>query len=491
MLGADEIVQGFNLATTVLNLNMVIAGALLGTLIGDLPRLRAIHGVAVFLPLTYSIALPVESMLIFLVTIYYSAEYGSRYRGRTGSRPLAKHGKIGSLFALSGVSSFCGGIVSVAGLMLSVFLLKRLAVNFGPPEYFVLVIFAFASLSIRAGRYPIRTLVSTCLGLALATIGIDSTTGVLRFTLGVPQLYDGIEFTTVVIGLFIISEIFVFLEPDTEMSVETAKEDKAPAEWSTIFHCKWIMVRASITGFIIGMLPGTGTAIASSVSEQTEKRLASSGNTPFNAQKEDIAAETANSAATGGAMVPMLALGIPGSGTTAILLGALLLHNITPGPGLFIQHADLAWAIAASMFIGNLFLLVLNLPFQRFFHNVQNIPAWIFAPCLIVLAFIGVFSVNNSPLSLFIMVLLGLFAFMLQKWHYPLVPLLLGFVLGELMENNLRRALAISGGDLHILYASPISKVLWILAFFVVLLPLLLQKIGIRLPGDIAEKRTS
>lgn len=474
---AEGLRQGFNLATTVLNLNMMIAGALLGTLIGALPRLRAIHGVAVFLPLTYAVALPVESTLIFLVTIYYAAEFGSQRSVASVHKPLAGQGKMGSMMALSGVSSFFGGMMAVIGLMLSVWLLKQLAVRLGPAEYFVLVIFAFASLSISAGNYPVRTLISTVLGLMLATIGIDSTTGVLRFALDIPQLFDGIEFTTVVVGLFVISEIFVFLEPEKALSEVRRQDEKQAVNISSIFACKWAMVRASVAGFVVGLLPGAGTTIASSFSSQTEKYLASGDRDAQTLQlNEEVAAETANSAAAGGAMVPMLALGIPGSGTTAILLGALLLHNITPGPGLFNQHADLVWGIAASMFLGNLFLLVLNLPFQKFFLRVQDAPNWIIAPCLLVLAFIGVFSVNESSLSLFLMVVFGLFAYLLRKWHYPLVPLLLGFVLGELMENNLRRALAISGGDLQILYFSPISKVLWTLTLFVVLLPLILRR---------------
>lgn len=477
MVIAEGLRQGFSLATTVLNLNMMIAGALVGILVGALPRLRAIHCIAVFLPLTYAVALPVDSTLIFLVTIYYAAEFGSWGSTASVQKPLAEQGKVGSMLALSGISSFFGGMVAVLGLMLFVWFLKHLSVRLGPAEYFVLVIFAFASLSIRAGKYPVRTLISTGLGLMLATIGIDSTTGVLRFTLGAPQLYDGIEFTTIVVGLFVVSEVFVFLEPEKSFSCETRKDEKRSIGMTEMLASKWVMVRAAIAGFFIGLLPGAGTTIASSFSAQTEKYLAPSDK---DVQKtmlnEEVAAETANSAAAGGAMVPMLALGIPGSGTTAILLGALLLHNITPGPALFNQHADLVWGIAASMLLGNLFLLVLNLPFQNFFYSTQDVPNWIFAPCLLVLAFIGVFSINESSFSLFLMVAFGLFAYLLQKWHYPLVPLLLGFVLGELMENNLRRALAISGGDLNILYTSSASKVLWGLTLFVVLLPLILRR---------------
>lgn len=468
--------QGLAIATSALNLNMVLIGVLLGSLIGCLPSLRTIHGVAVFLPVAYAISLPIESTLILLLAIYLAAEFSSNYSAPTINRKKADTAR--QWFpSLPTISSFCGGLTAVAGLMMVFYAMRQVAVLFGPAEYFVLVIFAFASLSVRAGEYPLRALGSTCLGLMLATVGIDSTTGVLRYTFDEPQLYDGIEFTTVVVGLFVVSEIFIWLEKSERPKATFTNPLAESLGWPSIVADRWVLLRASLVGFLTGVLPGVGASTASYFAVKLERSLVNSKTaTQVGSLREAIARETANSASIGGAMVLLLVLGIPGSGTTAILLGTLLLYNITPGPGMVVQHSELIWAIIVSMLFGNLLLLPLNMLFRRLFCRFQKIPDWVLAPGLIALAFVGVFSVNQSSLSLIILILLGFFAYQMTRWHFSLVLMLVGFVLGELMEDNLRRALAISGGDLHILYASLSSKILWTLIVFVILLPLLIQR---------------
>jgi len=473
-----EIGDGWQLAFSALNLVMVLLGALLGSLIGSISGLRAIHGVALLMPLTYSFSLPIESTLIFLLTTYYAAEFGRQDTAGYQPRNSTEQKQLTVIQTLAGIGSFFGGMTGIGGMAVSIILIRQVAFSFGPAEYFVLVIFAIASLSIRAGRYPVRTLISTIIGIMMATIGIDSATGTLRFTMGIPQLYDGIEFTTVVVGLFVISKLYELLVPISTARKPFLKAEQLRINRTSIFACRWAMVRSAVIGFIIGILPGGGAVLASQVGLKIEQTCFASDQDKLRGRlKAIVAKETANSSAVGGAMVPLLALGIPGSGTAAILLGALLLHNITPGPGLFAQHADLIWALFLSMGLGHLLLLCLYWPITRLFSRVREIPDWFFVPALMVLSFIGIFSVNKSSLSLLMMLLLGICGYLLERWHYPLPPLLLGFVLGGLLENTLRRALSISGGDPSILYTGPLCQTLWILTIVVVVVPLIISRV--------------
>lgn len=467
--------QGLQTSFIPFNLALILLGSLLGTLVGALPGIRAIHCVAIMTPLAYALKLPIESVLIFLLTIYHGCTYGERFS--TILEDGNKH-DISSLLTLTCCGSFFGGIVAVAGLIVTMPLLNLLDIGFGPAEYFALIIFAFSALSINTGEYPARTVVSTCLGLMMATIGIDSTTGVLRFTLSQPQLYDGIDFTTVVIGLFVVSQVFVLLEtPDSPLP--QLKIINSRPDWKKLFASRSVLLRGALSGFFVGMLPACGTAVASSLSEKIERSLPSSRpHQEPGKRKLLLARETANNAVTGGTMVPLLSLGIPGSRTSAILLGALLLYNITPGPNLLKQHDELIWIIVAAAGIANLILLLINLFLARFIIKAHTISKQVLTSCLLVLAFISAYSVHASSFSLLLVVILGLFGYLLQKYHYPLNPLLLGFVLGELLESNLRRALSISAGDLQILFASPTCKTLWLLSLLFFLLPLIQ-----RLPG--------
>lgn len=467
--------QGFQTSFIPLNLGLILLGSLLGTLVGALPGIRAIHAVALMTPVAYALKLPIESVLILLLTIYHGCTYGERF-----DTILAEGNKrdISSLLTLTCFGSFFGGMIAVVGLILTMPLLNLLDIGFGPAEYFALIIFAFSALSINTGAYPARTVVSTCLGLMMATVGIDSTTGVLRFTLGQPQLYDGIEFTTVIIGLFVVSQIFTLLENPDHRCTRPNITNTRPA-WKKLFASKAVLLRSAISGFFVGMLPACGTAVASSLSEKIERHLTrNKQNKEPGKRRLLLARETANNAVTGGTMVPLLSLGIPGSGTSAILLGALLLYNITPGPNLLKQHDELIWVIIATAAIANLMLLAINLFLARFFIWAHTLSRQVLTSCLLVLAFIAGYSVHASSFSLLLTFLLGLFGYLLQKLHYPLIPLLLGFVLGELMENNLRRALSISAGDLQILFDSPTCKTLWSLSLIFFLFPLIHRILG-------------
>jgi putative tricarboxylic transport membrane protein len=483
---------GFAVALTPFNLLLVLVGCFGGTLIGALPGIGPINGVAILLPIAYGLGFPPESALILLAGIYYGAEYGGRISsillnvpGDAGAvmttldgNPMAKAGLAGKALSLSAVASFVGGTIAV--ILLSLFgpLLASFGVGFQPSDYVALMVFAFACLASLVGSSPVKTLTGALIGLMLATIGIDANTGVQRYTFGIPDLLAGIDFLVIVIGLFGMAELFHLVESQIRGRLTTVPIDKSFVTWADIAKTKWTMLRCSLIGFIIGVLPGTGASVASAVAYGTEKRIA--GATAGTFGTGDIrglaAPEAANNGSATGAMVPMLTLGIPGSGTTAILLGALLMFNVTPGPLMFEQRPEIAWGLIASMYIGNAALLVLNLPLVGLFARMLTIPQHYLTPLIAILAFVGIYSIVGNPFDLFLIIGLGVFGWILRKLDFSLAPVILGFVLGSLFENNLRRALSISDGDWSILFSTVESFVLYGLALAVILVPIWLGR---------------
>lgn len=484
--------EGFAVALTPLNLGLLIVGCFFGTLVGALPGIGPINGVAILLPLAYSLGLPAESALILLAGVYYGAEYGGRISSillnvpgdasavmtTLDGHPMAKNGEAGRALALSALASFIGGTAAL--VMMTVFapFLGRVAVGFGPADYVALMVFAFSCLATLVGARPLKTIIGVVIGLMLATIGIDSATGVMRFTMGIPNLFDGMEFLIVVIGLFAISEALLLLETWTPVaSTIKAQRDNVRERLREIVGYRWTMARSAVIGFFVGVLPGTGASIASAVAYGVEKRMAQGDDALFG--KGDprglVAPETANNAAAAGAMVPMLTLGIPGSGTTAILLGALLLFNVTPGPLMFEQRPEVAWGLIASMYMGNIALLVLNLPLVGIFARLLSIDTAYLVPLVVMLTFVGVFSLYGATFDLVLMLILGFFGYLLRKLGFSLAPVILGLVLGALLESNLRRALSISAGDWSILFATPAAIVFWVLAALVATSPLVMR----------------
>lgn len=480
--------QGFGVAFEPMNLLYVLIGCFTGTLMGALPGIGPINGVAILLPIAFGAGLPPESALILLAGIYYGAEYGGRISsimlnvpGDAGAvfttldgNPMAKRGEAGRALSLSGISSFLGGTFAVVLLTLFGPALASIAVTFNPSDYVALMVFAFTCLASLVGKNPVKTLLGAVIGLMIASVGIDANTGVARFTFGIPDLLSGIDFLVVVIGLFGMGELISLVEQMVTGQYAMLKADKTFVSIKDILAVKWTILRCSIIGFIIGVLPGTGASVASAVSYGTEKRLAGeSGKESFG--KGDIrglaAPESANNAAAGGAMVPMLTLGIPGSGTTAILLGALLLFNVTPGPLMFKQHPEIAWGLIASMYIGNVALLVINLPLVGLFVRLLTIPQKYMAPLIAVLSFIGVYSIVSNPFDLYMIIGFGVFGWALRKMGFSLASIILGVVLGNIFEDNLRRALSISAGDWSILLQSSTSILLYILAVLILVLP--------------------
>ncbi|HYG07277.1 MAG TPA: tripartite tricarboxylate transporter permease [Stenotrophomonas sp.] len=484
----NYLAQGFSVALTPYNLATVLAGTLIGTVVGLLPGIGPINGVALLIPIAYALGLPPESALILLAAVYLGCEYGGRISSillnipgeasavmtTLDGYPMARQGLAGVALSLSAWSSFLGALIATLGMVLLAPALARWAVAFGPAEYFVLMVFAVVALGGLASERPLKTLLSALLGLFLASVGIDANSGVYRFTFGSLHVADGIQFVILVLGLFSISEILLMVEKTHH------GHRMIEASGRLLFNAReaaavgWVNLRCGVLGFLMGVLPGAGATLASAVAYMTEKRLAGTSGRFGQGDMRGLAApETAIGGAACGAMVPMLTLGVPGSGTTVVMLGALTLYNITPGPLLFQEQPALVWGLIASLFVANAMLLVLNVPMVRVFTLILKIPAWLLLPAIALITAIGVYAVHATTFDLFLMIAIGVLGYVLRKLDFPLSPLLLGFILGGLMEQNLRRALSISDGALGILWASPIAIAIWALVALMLALPLL------------------
>jgi putative tricarboxylic transport membrane protein len=481
---------GFAVAMQPTNLLVAAIGSFIGTIVGMLPGLGPINGVAILLPLAFAMKLPPETALILLAAVYLGCEYGGRISsilinvpGDAGAimtaidgYPMARKGLAGVALSISAWSSFVGSIIATIGITLFAPLLARWALAFGPAEYFALMCFAFACLTGLMGDKPMKALLAALIGLSLSTVGVDSNSGVYRFTLDSVHLSDGIQFIVVVIGLFSVSEVLLMLEH------LFTSGGMVEATGRTMFNLKelaftwWGTVRSSLVGFVVGVLPGAGATIASAITYSMEKRLTDREGTFGKGDIRGVAApEAANNASAGGSFVPMLTLGVPGSGTTAVMVGALSLYNITPGPALFEQQPQLVWGLIASMFIGNVMLLVMNIPMIGLFTRMLAVPNWLLVPGILAISTVGVYAVHATTFDLVLMAVLGILGYLLRKCDVPMAPLILGFVLGDLMEQNLRRALSITNGEVSILWSSPIAVSLWVLTVLMVTLPLIVR----------------
>ncbi|WP_439498894.1 tripartite tricarboxylate transporter permease [Bosea sp. (in: a-proteobacteria)] len=487
----SALLTGFQVALTPLNLGMAFLGVALGTAIGALPGIGPINAVALLLPLCFALKLPPETALILLAGIYYGSGYGGRISsillnipGDPGlvmttldGYPLAKAGRGAAALAISGIGSFVGGTSAVVLMTFLAVPLARLALSFSPADYVALMVLSFALLGTMGEGKAAKTWIAVALGLLFAMVGIDGGTGVERFTFGSLELLGGIDFTSLTIGLFAVSEILVLVE-GLMGGAASRTGDGARLSLREILFCLPAMARSTGIGFVLGVLPGTGASVASAMAYTAEKRISDKNGTFGKGDMRGLAApETADNASQTASMIPMLALGIPGSGTTAVMLGAFLMYSITPGPLLFTQRPEVAWGLIASMYIGNLMLLALNLPLVGLFARLLLVPAWILYPGILALSFAGVYAVSNSPFELFVTVGFGVLAYGLRKVGIPLIPLMLAFVLARLLEDNLRRALSLSGGNYEILFSTPTSIVLWVLALLAIGLPFVVGRL--------------
>lgn len=478
--------QGFEVALVPQNLLIALIGCFIGTIVGMLPGLGPINGVAILLPLAFALKLPPESALILLATVYLGCEYGGRISSillnvpgdaaaimtTLDGYPMAKQGKGGVALSISAVSSFCGSTIAIVGIILFAPLLAEWSLALGPAEYFALMVFAIACLGSMMSQNPIKSLLAALIGLALATVGVDSNSGEYRFTFDNVHLSDGVQFIVVVIGLFSVSEILLMLEGTATGQGLIRKTGRMLFNRKEAKACIGPTIRSSFIGFFVGVLPGAGATIASAITYMTEKKISGANSQFGNGNVRGVAApEAANNASACGSFIPMLTLGVPGSGTTAVMMGALTLYNITPGPGMFTEQPDIVWGLIAALLIANVVLLIMNIPLIGLFTRMLTVPLWFLVPAIAAVSAVGVYAVHSTTFDLLLMMGLGVFGYILRKMNFPLSPLILGFVLGEMLEQSLRRSLSISNGDFNILWGSTISQTLLVFAVLVLALP--------------------
>lgn len=487
--------DGFAVALTFQNLFLALVGAFLGTLMGALPGLGPANGVAILIPIAFTLGLGATPSLILLTSVYYGAMYGGRISSILlnipgdepammtclDGYPMARAGKAGEALSLSGIASFVGSFFATWGLVLLAPQLVKVALLFGPAEYFALFTLAFATLGGISSTNQAKSAFAAALGLGIAMIGVDTQTGVQRFTFNEVHLFDGIDFLIAIVGLFALSEVFIFLEHHRGGAAgDTGKMQigRLMPDWGVLRRCIPTMGRSAVIGFLAGVLPGAGASLGSFLSYSVEKSIADPGGKTFG--KGDprgvVAPEVGNNAASGGALVPMLALGVPGSGTTAVLLAVLLSLNITPGPLLFANNPDVVWGLIAALFIANFMLLALNIPMIGIFTRVLMVPTRILMPVVAMISFVGIYGITGSSFDMMMMVGFGLLGWVLRKLDVPMVPIILGILLGNEMEVNLRRAMTISDGDWSALIGSPLAIVLWLIAIAGFVLPMILGR---------------
>jgi len=471
----DSLLQGFQVALSVQNLLFCLLGVTLGTLIGVLPGIGPTTGVAILIPITFG--LNATTAIITMAGVYYGAMYGGsttsiliNVPGESSSvmttldgYQMAKQGRAGVALGMAAISSFIAGTFAIAMLTLVAPPLASFAISFGPPEYFALTFMGLTMVTSLASDSPLKGIISGVFGLIVACVGVDAISGAERFTLGNIYLLDGFGFIGVAVGLFAVAEVFVNLEATGEqVFVKTALKLRSLFPTRQDWKDSLLPIgRCSVLGFFVGVLPGAGATIASFMSYALEKKLSRHPERFGTGAIEGVAApEGANNAAAGGAMVPLLTLGIPGSGTTAVLLGALLIHGLRPGPLLFQSNPDFVWGVIASMYIGNVMLLILNLPLVGFWASLLRVPYRILMPLIVTISAVGVFATDNNIFDMWVMFGFGIIGYLMRKLEFPAAPAVLGLVLGPMVERSLRQSLTISQGDLTIFITRPISAAL-------------------------------
>jgi putative tricarboxylic transport membrane protein len=487
-------IQGFSVATTPMNLLYAFVGCVLGTLIGVLPGLGPAAGTAILIPVTFSLD-PIGG-IIMLTSIYYGAMYGGTITSVLVNVPgeaasvvtcldgyqMARKGRAGQALGIAAIGSFIGGTFATFALMVVALPLANYALSFGPPEVFALLVVGLSLVTGLSGRSLLAALIMTFFGLILSMVGMDPVRGAPRFTFGITSLYDGIGFIPVVMGLFGIGEILRSMEEPVLKIIKTKLTDLFPSreEWGVSAGA---IGRGTVIGFFLGLIPGIGAIIPTFLAYVVEKKVSKHPEKFGTGVIEGVASpETANNAYAGGAMVPLLALGIPGSPTLAVLMGAFLIHGLTPGPFLFTERPDVVWGLIASLYLGNIILLILNLPLVGVWAKLLEIRRSFLYPGILLFCILGAYSLNQSVFDVGVMIVFGFLGYIFRKLDWPLTPTILALILGPMMERALRTSLEMSGGDLSILVTRPIPAVLLTIAAIVIITP------GIRMLGKKAGK---
>ncbi|GAX90119.1 tripartite tricarboxylate transporter permease [Effusibacillus lacus] len=478
--------SGFTEALTPLNVMMALIGALVGTLVGMLPGLGPTSAIAILLPLTTVLG-PIQG-IIMLAGIYYGAMYGGsttaillNIPGEVSSvptcldgYPLAKQGRGGPALGISAIASFSAGTLGVIGLVFFAPILADQALKFGPPEYFALMILALTVIVNLAGNSIIKGLMMGMFGYFLAMVGMGPAGGQLRFNYGIDALSPGFDMISIIIGLFAITEVLKGFE-EKHAAVAVDSIGSVYPSLSDLRKSSKAIFRGGFVGFLLGLLPGCSTAVSTFLSYDLEKKMSKTPERFGKGAIEGVAApEAANNATSSAGFIPLFALGIPGSPPLAILLAGLMIYGLQPGPVLFEQSGSFVWTVIASMFVGNFMLLILNLPLVGLWARLTQIPYGVIAPIILTLSFIGAYTVRNSMFDVFVSLVFGVLGYLFHKYRWPVIPLILCFILGPMLEQSFVQSLSISGGKFSIFLERPISLSILILSAILLFVSLVL-----------------
>jgi putative tricarboxylic transport membrane protein len=473
----DYLLQGFVTALSWQNLFWALVGCFIGTLVGVLPGIGPVSGIAILLPLTT--VLPPTSAIIMMAAIYYGAMYGGsttaivvNIPGEASSVPtaldgyeMAKQGKAGPALAISAIGSFFAGTISVVALTFCAPILAEFAVVFGPPEYFALMFMGLSLVISLSGRALLKGVISMALGLTAALIGQDPLTGAARLTFGTSTLNAGVDFISVIVGLFAISEVMINVEQRIT-AIDTMSISNWMPTWADIKQCGWTMVRGTGVGFFLGLLPGCAPSVTTFVAYDLEKRVSKHPERFGHGAIEGVCApESANNATSTAGFIPLFSFGLPTAPSMAVMLGGLMMYGLQPGPMLFQQNPQFVWAVIASMYIGNVMLLVLNLPLVGMWAKICKIPFYILGPMIVFCAMIGTYSIRFQAFDVWVMLLFGVIGYFMRKLGYPVAPMVLASVLAQMLETSMGQALLMSQGSPLIFFNRPISAVFMTLAF--------------------------
>lgn len=480
-----DLMGGFSVALTPQHLLLALVGCLLGTLIGVLPGVGPVAGVALLIPFTYS--LDPAGAIIMLAAIFYGTQYGGTITSVLLNTPgeassaitcidgyeMTRRGRAGAALTIAALGSFIGGTVATIGLIAAAQPLAKLGLRIGPPEFFALMVLGISLLTGLAGRSFVKALISGALGLLLAMVGIDPVAGLPRFTFGQAHFFDGVSFVAILVGLFGLSELLASSGSGGERVKTPGMRQLLPSR-TELRRSGAPMARGTVIGLVLGLIPGMTGSISSLLSYGAERKVSRFRSEMGRGAIEGVAGpETANNAHSIGALVPLFTLGIPASPTIAVLTGAFLMNGLTPGPRLFTEHPDVAWGLIASLFIGNIILLVLNVPLVRLWTAILAIPEAALTGLIVSFLVIGTYTINGSSIDILVMVAAGLLGLAFRKYDIPLAPLVLTLILGPLMESSLRESLDISRGDFSIFWSRPISLTVLLIALAIVMTPLL------------------
>lgn len=469
----SQLMDGFASVGTGMNILYCMIGVVFGMLVGVLPGLGPTAGTAILLPLTFSMT-PTES-IILLAGIYYGAMYGGTITsvlintpGETASvitcldgHPMAKQGRAGAALGVAAIGSFVGGLIALMGLILFGPVVANQALKFGPPEFLCLILMGLSLVICLLGRSVVKGLMSAVFGLMLSTIGVDPFNGTIRYAFGNTNLTSGIEFIAVSMGAYALTEIFANMAEDLTVTQKVQKvKGMFPykEEWPIVTKS---ILRGSFLGFFMGLIPGCGSSIPTVMSYSIEKKISKHPEKFGHGAIEGVAGpETANNAFCGGALIPMFTLGIPTSPAMAMLMGAFIMHGVAPGPTLFSEHPEIVWPVIASMFVGNLILVIMNLPLANAWAQITRIPSKYLFPVIIIVSLLGVYSVNYNIFDVLVLIVSGFACYFIKMAGFPMVPFILTFILGDNLELSIDQSMTMFRGDMSQIFQRPICVVL-------------------------------